>query len=62
MPFNTLSPKGESLVVLDTNVLIPPRTSDVLMDLRLTEVCRVYWTLEIEALTGLASSSTMWSW
>jgi hypothetical protein len=44
-----LSPGGETYAVLDTNVLIPPRLSDILFDLALQKLYRPYWTSAIEA-------------
>lgn len=39
----------DTLVVLDTCVLLPPRLSDVLMDLRAQKLFSAHWTLDIEA-------------
>jgi hypothetical protein len=44
-----LSPGGDTLVVLDTCALLPPRLSDVLFDLALEGLYLPYWTAEIEA-------------
>jgi hypothetical protein len=40
---------GSTHVVLDTCVLMPPRLSDVLMDLRLEGVFSLHWTQDIDA-------------
>ncbi|MBW8833161.1 MAG: hypothetical protein JF606_28035, partial [Burkholderiales bacterium] len=44
-----LSPEGDTLVVLDTCALLPPRLSDVLFDLALEGLYLPHWTAEIEA-------------
>jgi hypothetical protein len=44
-----LSPRGDTLVVLDACVLLPPRLSDVLFDLALEGLYVPLWTAEIEA-------------
>jgi hypothetical protein len=44
-----LSPGGDTLVVLDACVLLPPRLSDVLFDLALEGLYVPLWTAEIEA-------------
>ena len=43
-----LSPKGDTLAVLDACVLLPPRLSDVLFDLYLEGLYLPYWTRKIE--------------
>jgi hypothetical protein len=43
-----LSPGGDTLVVLDTCALLPPRLSDVLFDLALEGLYLPHWTAEIE--------------
>ena len=43
-----LSPGGETYAILDTNVLLPPRLSDVLFDLQQTGVYHPRWTKDIE--------------
>lgn len=43
-----LSPGGETYAVLDANVLLPPRLSDVLFDLQQTAVYHPRWTKDIE--------------
>jgi len=44
-----LSPGGDTLAVLDTCALLPPRLSDVLFDLALEGLYAPHWTAEIEA-------------
>ena len=44
-----LSPGDDTLVVLDTCALLPPRLSDVLFDLALEGLYLPHWTAEIEA-------------
>jgi hypothetical protein len=44
-----LSPGGDTLVVLDTCVLLPSRLSDVLFDLMLEGLYFAYWTADVEA-------------
>jgi len=43
-----LSPGGETYAVLDANVLLPPRLSDVLFDLQQTGIYHPRWTEKIE--------------
>ncbi|MBB5605982.1 MULTISPECIES: hypothetical protein [unclassified Janthinobacterium] len=43
-----LSPGGSTLAVLDANVLLPPRLSDLLFDLALTGLYHPRWTQTIE--------------
>ncbi|WP_300752390.1 hypothetical protein [Janthinobacterium sp.] len=43
-----LSPGGSTLAVLDANVLLPPRLSDLLFDLALTGLYHPRWTQAIE--------------
>lgn len=43
-----LSPGGRTLAVLDTNVLLPPRLSDLLFDMFLTGLYSPRWTQSIE--------------
>src|SRR5450830_1692822 len=43
-----LSPRGSTLVILDTCVLLPSRLSDVLFDLMLEGLYFVYWTGDVE--------------
>jgi hypothetical protein len=43
-----LSPGGNTLVVLDTCVLLPSRLSDVLFDLMLEGLYFAYWTADVE--------------
>jgi hypothetical protein len=40
---------SDTLVVLDTCVLMPPRLSDVLMDLRARQLFSLHWSDDIEA-------------
>lgn len=49
MERHPLSPGGNTLVVLDTCVLLPSRLSDVLFDLMLEGLYFAYWTGEVEA-------------
>lgn len=44
-----LSPNGLTHVVLDANVLLPPRLSDILFDLCLAGLYNARWTADIEA-------------
>ena len=44
-----LSPSGNTLVILDTCVLLPSRLSDVLFDLMLEGLYFAYWTGDVEA-------------
>jgi hypothetical protein len=44
-----LTPGGNTLVILDTCVLLPSRLSDVLFDLMLEGLYFAYWTSDIEA-------------
>jgi hypothetical protein len=44
-----LSPGGDTLVVLDTCALLPPRLSDVLFDLALEGLYLPHWTAQIAA-------------
>lgn len=44
-----LTPGGNTLVVLDTCVLLPSRLSDVLFDLMLEGMYFAYWTADVEA-------------
>ena len=48
MADHPLSPGGDTLVVLDTCALLPPRLSDVLFDLALEGLYLPHWTAEIE--------------
>ena len=48
MKRHPLSPGGNTLVVLDTCVLLPSRLSDVLFDLMLAGLYFSYWTSDIE--------------
>jgi hypothetical protein len=43
-----LTPGGNTLVILDTCVLLPSRLSDVLFDLMLEDLYFVYWTGDVE--------------
>ena len=43
-----LSPRGSTLVILDTCVLLPSRLSDVLFDLMLEGLYFAYWTGDVE--------------
>ena len=49
MAGHPLSPGGNTLVVLDTCVLLPSRLSDVLFDLMLEGLYFAYWTGDVEA-------------
>lgn len=49
MPDHPLSPGGQTLAILDTCILLPPRLSDVLFDLFLEGLYLPYWTKDIEA-------------
>jgi hypothetical protein len=50
VPVNqALSPKGKTLAILDANVLLPPRLSDILFDLFLEGLYLPRWTASIEA-------------
>lgn len=49
MPDHPLSPGGETLAILDANVLIPPRLCDILFDLFLEDLYYPRWTPDIEA-------------
>ncbi len=49
MDRHPLSPGGETLVILDTCVLLPSRLSDVLFDLMLEGLYFAYWTGDVEA-------------
>lgn len=44
-----LSPHGRTLVVLDTNILLSIRLSDILFDMMLKKLFDVKWTKDIEA-------------
>ena len=44
-----LSPRGNTLVLLDACVLLPSRLSDVLFDLMLAGLYFAYWTADVEA-------------
>jgi hypothetical protein len=44
-----LSPGGETHVLFDTNVLLPPRLSDILLDAYLEGLFWARWSAEIEA-------------
>ncbi|MCW2314458.1 hypothetical protein [Rhodoferax antarcticus] len=44
-----LSPGGNTLVIMDTCVLLPSRLSDVLFDLMLGGLYFAYWTADVEA-------------
>ena len=48
MPKHVLSPGGETLAILDANVLLPPRLSDILFDLFLEGLYSPRWTPDIE--------------
>ena len=45
---HSLSPGGNTLVVLDACVLLPSRLSDVLFDLMLERLYFAYWTEKVE--------------
>ena len=49
MDRHPLSPGGNTLVILDTCVLVPSRLSDVLFDLMLEGLHFAYWTGDVEA-------------
>lgn len=49
MNSHPLSPRGNTLVILDTCVLLPSRLSDVLFDLMLEGLYFAYWTREVES-------------
>lgn len=49
MDSHPLSPGGNTLVILDTCVLLPSRLSDVLFDLMLDGLYFAYWTADVEA-------------
>jgi len=49
MVSHPLSPGGNTLVILDTCVLLPSRLSDVLFDLMLDGLYFAYWTADVEA-------------
>ena len=49
MQGHPLSPGGNTLVILDTCVLLPSRLSDVLFDLMLAGLYFAYWTGDVEA-------------
>ena len=49
MDRHPLSPGGNTLVILNTCVLLPSRLSDVLFDLMLEDLYFAYWTAEVEA-------------
>lgn len=49
MDSHPLSPGGNTLVILDTCVLLPSRLSDVLFDLMLEGLYFAYWTGDVEA-------------
>jgi len=49
MERHPLSPGGNTLVILDTCVLLPSRLSDVLFDLMLEGLYFSYWTGDVEA-------------
>ena len=48
-PSHLLSPGGATHVLLDANVLLPPRLSDILFDLCLEGLFWARWSAEIEA-------------
>jgi len=48
MDGHPLTPGGNTLVVLDTCVLLPSRLSDVLFDLMLQGLYFAYWTGDVE--------------
>ena len=48
MADHPLSPRGETYAVLDENVLLPPRLSDVLFDLQQAGIYHPRWTQDIE--------------
>ena len=47
-PDHPLSPGGATLAILDANVLLPPRLSDILFDLALAGLYQPRWTQAIE--------------
>jgi hypothetical protein len=49
MDRHPLTPSGNTLVILDTCVLLPSRLSDVLFDLMLEGLYFAYWTSDVEA-------------
>lgn len=49
MDRHPLSPGGDTLVILDTCVLLPSRLADVLFDLMLEGFYFAYWTGDVEA-------------
>lgn len=49
MDRHPLSPGGDTLIILDTCVLLPSRLADVLFDLMLEGLYFAYWTDEVEA-------------
>ncbi|OYT91536.1 MAG: hypothetical protein CFE43_12915 [Burkholderiales bacterium PBB3] len=49
MHHHPLTPGGNTLVILDTCVLLPSRLSDVLFDLMLEGLYLAYWTGDVEA-------------
>jgi hypothetical protein len=49
MDRHPLTPGGNTLVILDTCVLLPSRLSDVLFDLMLEGLYFTYWTGDVEA-------------
>lgn len=49
MDRHPLTPCGNTLVILDTCVLLPSRLSDVLFDLMLEGLYFAYWTGDVEA-------------
>ena len=49
MDRHPLTPGGNTLVILDTCVLLPSRLSDVLFDLMLEGLYFAYWTGDVEA-------------
>ena len=49
MDRHPLTPGGNTLVILDTCVLLPSRLSDVLFDLMLEGLYFAYWTSDVEA-------------
>lgn len=48
-PIHPLSMGGETYALLDANVLLPPRLSDILFDLHLEQLFFARWTHEIES-------------
>ena len=49
MDRHPITPGGNTLVILDTCVLLPSRLSDVLFDLMLEGLYFAYWTGDVEA-------------